>query len=98
MATPNIKKQNSFLRPAGAFFRRFHMLIFFIIVAGCLAVAVILINDTLSTSSSDQLTTSDFNAGTIDQTTLDRIQALHPSNQPVPAPTLPPGRVNPFAE
>ena len=90
------KSKNTLLRPLGAFFRRFHMIIFFIIVVGCLAAAVLLINDTL-TGSSDEYT-SGISAGSIDKATLERLQSLHPSSQPGPAPTLPAGRTNPFAE
>lgn len=91
------KSQNSFLRQFGAFFRRFHMIIFFVIVVGCLAAAVLLINDTLTDSTADEYT-SGISAGSIDKATLERLQSLHPSSQPGPAPQMPAGRTNPFAE
>jgi len=98
MAKTTIKKsQNSLLKPFGTFFRRFHLLLFFILIVGCLSAAVLLINQTL-TESTDETYTSSINAGTIDQATLERIQSLHTSSQPSPAPALPAGRVNPFAE
>lgn len=96
MATTT-KPQNNLLKPLGVFLRRFHLLIFFILTAICVAVSVILINDTL-TSSSDESYTSSISAGSIDQATLERIQSLHTSAQPAPSPQLPQGRINPFAE
>ena len=97
MAATSKKSQNTFLKPIGVLFRRFHMLLFFVIVAGCLAFAVVLLNETLTETAPDDYTSS-INAGSIDQATLERIQSLHPSSQPSPAPTMPAGRVNPFAE
>lgn len=96
-STPIKKPQSAFLKPIKAFFRRFHLLIFFVFVVGCMAAAVILINKTLADSSSQDYNSS-INAGSIDQATLERVQSLHPSSEPAPAPTMPPGRVNPFAE
>lgn len=89
--------QNSFLKPIGAFFRRFHLLVFFVVIVGCLAAAVLLVNNTL-TAKPEEPYTSTINAGSIDQATLERIQSLHTSNKPSPAPTMPSGRVNPFGE
>jgi hypothetical protein len=91
------KPQNSLLKPLGAFFRRFHFLLFFIVIVGCLAAAVLLINKTLS-ESPDEPYTSTISAGSIDQATLERIQSLHASNKPSGAPKLPEGRINPFGE
>ncbi|HWT40777.1 MAG TPA: hypothetical protein VN081_05960 [Dongiaceae bacterium] len=88
----------SLFKPLGKVFKRFHFMIFFVFVIGCLAGAVILINNTLSSSSTDDSYISSISAGTIDQATLDRLQSLHTSTESVPAPTLPAGRVNPFAE
>lgn len=100
MATEKIvikKTRSSFSRLLIAFLKRFHLLLFFIFIAGCLSAAIILINKTL-TESTDAEYQSSINAGTIDQATLERIQSLHPSSQPSATPALPPGRVNPFAE
>jgi hypothetical protein len=95
---PKIKKsQGALARSFSTFFRRFHLLIFFVLLVGCLAAAIILINKTLTDTPNDAYTSS-INAGTIDETTLKRVQALHSSESPSPAPELPQGRVNPFAE
>jgi hypothetical protein len=96
--TPRIKKpQSSLVRPLAAFIRQFHLLIFFVAVVACLSVAVILINQTL-TESTDETYTSPINAGSIDQTTLKRIEPYHTSDEPSPTPALPSGRTNPFSE
>ncbi len=97
MATVIKKKQNNFLRPAGAFFRQFHLIIFFVFIVSCLSASVLFVNKTLSDSSEAQYTSS-INAGTIDQTTLKRIQSHHTSSELAPAPVLPQGRTNPFGE
>lgn len=97
MATATKKPLGNFSKPIGAFFQRFHLLLFFILIVGCLAAAIILINKMLTEGSEGEYTSS-IGAGTIDQATLERIQSLHPSSQPTEAPTLPAGRVNPFAE
>lgn len=96
-STPIKKPQNAFLKPLKAFFRRFHLLIFFVFVVGCMAASVVLINQTLAESSSQNYD-STINAGSIDQATLERVQSLHSSSEPAAAPSLPAGRVNPFAE
>lgn len=91
------KSQNSLVKPFAAFLQRFHLLLFFIFIIGCLSAAIVLINKTL-TETPEQPYVSPISAGTIDQATLERIQSLQPSSQPVQAPALPEGRVNPFAE
>lgn len=73
-------------------------MIFFIFIVGCLAGAVIMINKILTDSSDTTGYTSSINAGSIDKTTLERIQSLHTSDQEVALPTLPEGRINPLSE
>ncbi len=90
------KSQGTFTKLIASFLRRFHLLLFFILVVGCLSAGIILINRTLIDSSSQQYTPT-INAGSIDQVTLERIQSLHTSNAPANTP-LPSGRINPFSE
>lgn len=97
MATTQKKSQSAFVKSFGAFIRRFHMIIFFVFLVACVSVAVLLINKTLTESAPEDYSSS-ITPGTIDQATLERVQSLHTSNQPSPAPTMPDGRVNPFAE
>ena len=97
MAVVIKKQQSALLRPLGVFFRRFHLLIFFVFIVGCLAASVLLLNRTLNEVSAEE-STSTINSGTIDEATLERIQTLQPSTQSTPAPILPEGRTNPFAE
>lgn len=82
----------------GKAFKRFHLTIFFVFIVACLAGAVVSINTILTESSDTSDYTSSINAGTIDEATLNRIQSLHTSDQQVPTPELPNGRINPFTE
>jgi len=87
------------LKPLKALSKRFHLTLFFILIAGGLSGAVLLINNTLKDSSTtDPTYTSSINAGSIDQVTLTRLNALHTSTQATPAPALPAGRSNPVNE
>ncbi len=97
MATPK-KPQSSISKSFGSFVARFHFTLFFVFIIACLSGAVIMINKILTESSADDAYTSSINAGSIDQATLVRVQALHGSSKNIAAPTLPAGRVNPFAE
>jgi hypothetical protein len=94
------KKPNSIdiLKPIQKLSKRFHLTLFFILVTAGLSGAVLVINNTLKESSSDPSYTSSINAGTIDQATLTRLNALHTSAEGSPVPTLPAGRINPFNE
>lgn len=95
-----IKKQSSnfvaklFL----SLFKRFHLMIFFVFIVGCLSGAVILINRILTDSSNDDTYTSSISAGSIDEATLNRIQSLHTSKKPGATPSVPSGRINPLSE
>lgn len=80
-----------------AFLRRFHLLLFFILVAGALSGAVVLINKTLADTSSQDYTSS-ISAGNIDEATLNRIQSFHPSDTPTTSLSPQNGRINPFSE
>lgn len=90
--------QGKAAKTVGSFFRKFHLTLFFVIIIACLAGAVMLVNQVLTQSAADDAYTSSINAGSIDQATLVRVQALHQSSKNQPAPALPAGRVNPFAE
>lgn len=85
------------LKPIGSFFRRFHFLIFFVILVGCIGASLYYINSTF-TNIPDDGYTSTIKPGTIDQKALERIQTLHISNDPANSPVLPNGRTNAFAE
>lgn len=89
---------SSLFKPLGTIFRRFHMTIFIVFITAGLGYAVTLFNTFLSESSTDMTYTSPIGAGSIDQATLERIKALHTSNEATPTPVTPPGRVNPFSE
>lgn len=98
MATTTKKQsQVNILKPLGALLRRFHMIIFFVVIIGVVAASVLLINNALTDVDTSGYT-SPISAGSIDQAGLERIQSLHPSTAPVADPVLPEGRISPFGE
>lgn len=97
MAKTQTKHHVNLVKPSGHFFRRFHFLIFFIVLVGCLAASVFYINYTFTNIPEDGYTSS-ITPGTIDQTSLGRIQSLHTSSEPAGTPDLPSGRINAFGE
>lgn len=97
MPSTTKKAQSNPFKPLGHLLQRFHLILFFILVAGIVAAAVLLINNALTEPSQEQYT-STINAGSIDQATLERIQSLQTSGQPPANVQLPEGRINPFAE
>jgi len=86
------------LRPLKKLSKRFQLTLFLVLVIGGSSAAILVINNTLKDTSNDPSYTSSINAGSIDQATLTRLNALHTSTQGNPAPVLPPGRVNPVNE
>lgn len=91
------KNQGTSRRLFVSFMRQYHLLVFFVFVVGCLSAAVIMINKTLTDTSSQEYTPTN-NPGTIDEATLERLRSHHSSTE-APAPeALPEGRINPFTE
>lgn len=89
----------SLFKPFVLLFQKFHLTLFIVFIAACLAGSVILLNEILTNlSTADAGYTSPIGAGTIDQATLDRIKELHTSDEGAPASVLPEGRINPFGE
>ena len=93
----NAKLSFSF-KPIAAIFKRYHLTLFIVFVTAGLAIAVLTFSNLLAQSSIDTTYTSPIEAGTIDQATLNRIKALHTSDEDAPAISLPSGRTNPFSE
>lgn len=92
-------KNSSFSsRQIKALFRRFHLTLFFVFIAACLAVSVTLVNETIEQAARANDYTSPINAGSIDRATLDRLNSLHTSEQAPAQQPLPEGRINPFGE
>lgn len=85
-------------RKIGTLLARFHMTFFVVLVVGGLSYAVISINSLLSDPTIGSDYQSPINAGSIDQTTLNRINSLHKSNDPLPSPLPNTSRTNPFTE
>jgi hypothetical protein len=85
-------------KPIRKLSKRFHLTLFFVLVVASLAGAVLLINYTLKETANDPDYISPISAGTIDQTTLDRVNTFHTSSESSVAPPLPQGRINPVGE
>lgn len=80
------------------FFARFHTTLFILLVLGGLVLATLLLAGILNDATLGEDYESPITAGSIDQATLDRINALHTSDGTLPdAPQLS-GRTNPFVE
>lgn len=89
--------KNILSKSLGTLFKRFHMIIFFVFMIAILSVVVILINQILTANPSDTTYTSSIQAGSIDETTLNRVQSLHTSDSTA-TPALSSTRINPFGE
>lgn len=89
---------SSLFKPIISLFRKYHLTIFIVFVVAGLGYAVFSFTNLLGETSTDTTYTSPISAGTIDQATLNRIKALHTSDQATPAFVAPPGRINPFSE
>lgn len=95
----NKKPSNSIAKPFMSIVKRFHLTIFFVFVIALLISGVILINQTLTEGEAEGSNyTSSIDAGSIDEATLQRLQALHPSSDTGETTTVPEGRINPFDE
>lgn len=85
-------------KPLVRIFQHYHLTIFIIFVAAGLGTAVFTFTNLLNESSTDTTYTSPIGAGSIDQATLERIKALHTSDESTPEFVAPSGRINPFSE
>ena len=95
-----MKKVNlaSLFNPVIHTFMRYHITIFIVFVVSGLGYTVFTFSNLLGASSTDSSYTSKIGAGSIDQATLQRIKALHTSDEASPATVAPSGRTNPFSE
>ncbi len=79
------------------FLRRFHVVIFVIVVLGGLAIIIFLLNSVIVTSTQANGYTPDINNSSFDKATIKKIENLQTTGQSNQL-TLPPGRTNPFVE
>ncbi len=87
----------SITRPLKRFFRRYHLILFFLVVSAGFAGGILYINQILTETAVDDTYVSPISAGSIDEATLQRLGSLHTSDQ-IPVPAFPEGRLNPFGE
>lgn len=78
--------------------RRFNLTLFILAVLAGLVAAVLLLASILNDASLGADYQSPIGAGSLDQATLDRINALHTSQETLPTATPSNGRVSPFSE
>ena len=88
----------SLLAPLAFVISRYQITLFFLFVMTGLIASVILLNSIIGDTTASEDYTSPISAGTIDQATLDRLQALHTSKDSATTEVRPSGRINPFAE
>ena len=80
------------LRGFSGFMRRFHTLLFFLIVSGGLFVAILMLLNIINLSSSTAESSDQTINGTFDEPTIQRLE------QDATVPITPGGRVSPFVE
>ncbi len=86
-----------FPKQIAKFLRRYHLVLFVTLVVGSMSVVILLINESLQSSTDTSgLTSSD--ATTLDQATIDRVNALQPSQSQQPLNLPANQRTNPFVE
>lgn len=86
-------------RKVSWFFRRFHLIIYFVIVSTGFGVAVISFNTMIENTASTDGYVSDIHAGSIDSATLQRVNQLKQSKEVTSLPGLSgEQRNNPFSE
>lgn len=78
-------------------FQRYSLTIFIVVLTGSLTAAVLILNTIVQQSADTSGYTSTTSVTSFDQATIDRIKQLHSSSTQTKI-TLPPGRINPFAE
>lgn len=100
------KEASALFKPIGKLFKKFHLLIFFVFIIGCLSVAVVTTNAILTgeeAANNSPLpgstpSTPGGASNTIDRATLQRLQSLKQSTEPSSYVPTEGSRSNPFAE
>lgn len=77
------------------FFGRYHYIIFFVFIVSGLAIAMLVLNQTVASSDEPNGYSSDANKITLDQTTIDKLRKLKKSDETTPKLEIT-GRSNPF--
>ncbi|MAU34139.1 hypothetical protein CMN23_03380 [Candidatus Saccharibacteria bacterium] len=89
---------SNIFKPVGKLLSRFHLTIFILFVVALLAAAVLFLYQILNDATVADDYQSPITAGSIDQTTLNRIDALHASDGTLPERQAATTRNNPFSE
>ncbi len=81
-----------------AFFRRYHFVLFTVVVVLILSVAVLLLNGIVYKASGEESSPLSGASTNFDEDTIDRLRQLKTSDQPSEPLDLSQGRINPFGE
>jgi hypothetical protein len=84
--------------PVIAFLHRFHITLFVVLSIGSLAVAILLLNSVIVSSSESNGYVSTSNNASFDQTTINQVNQLKTNNESASLSLPQTGRVNPFVE
>lgn len=80
------------------FLKRFHVIVYVVLIAGLLMTAVLILYATVNSSGKDDSYVSPANNTQFDQETIDRINQLKARDKNDGTINLPAGRTNPFVE
>lgn len=80
------------------FFRRFHLVIFVVVVVSLLSVAILLLSGVVNKASGIDSMPSGGTSSNFDQATMDRVRKLKTSDEPSEPLDLSQDRINPFSE
>jgi hypothetical protein len=89
---------NAALKPIANGLQRFHTTLFIVVVVIGLAVAVLMLRNSINNASAGVSTTTNTQATSFDTSTMDRLKDYHTSDGTLPDVNLPSGRINPFTE
>lgn len=78
--------------------RRFHMVIFIVVVANGLAVAILMLNSVVLKTTDPTTSTQGGTVTSFDRATIDRIKQLKPASEPSTPLDFSKGRISPFSE
>lgn len=92
-----MNKSANIFQPIINIFKRFNLIIFIVTIVGGLIFAVITLSSALQRTSTDSVGQSN-TSNVFEQSTVTRLEKLKSSSENSVLPSLPSGRINPFAE
>lgn len=89
---------DSIKKPLGHILRRYHVVLFVVLVIGGLGAAILILNNTINQSGLDDGYVSTANSTTFDKATIERVNQLKSRDQNSETIDFSKGRTNPFVE